>query len=126
MKDQRVYLAHILECIERIGHYTTEGKEAFLIDIKTQDAVIRNLEVIGEASRRIDERFQNSNPEIPWRGMIGLRNVLAHHYVKVDIAEVWQVVEKDLPDLEKALKVFLPPLEQLESEIAGEESQSTE
>ncbi len=120
MKDPRVYLAQILERIERILKYTSEGKESFFKDALIQDAVIRNLEVIGEASRRIGEEYRSAHPEIPWRGMIALRNVLIHNYEGVDVNQVWQVVEQELPGLKKALEAFLPPLDMLEEEINKE------
>ncbi len=122
MKDQRIYLAHILECIDKIELYVVKGREFFHNDTMTQDAVIRNLEVIGEASRRIDAEFHRIHPELPWKELIGMRNILIHQYEKVDMEEVWGVVEKDLPCIKRVLSRFLPSLEQLEAEIAGEES----
>jgi uncharacterized protein with HEPN domain len=68
-KDMRVYLAHILECIEKIERFTRGGKEEFLQEALIQDAVIRNLEVIGEASKRVDNSYRTSHPQIPWRKM---------------------------------------------------------
>lgn len=97
MKDPRVYLAHMLECIERVELYTRDGHEAFLASPMAQDAVIRNLEVIGEAAKRVSDNFRLSHPEIPWRGMAGLRNVLIHDYEGVDANQVWRVVEGELP-----------------------------
>lgn len=118
-KDPRVYLAQILERIVRIENYTKIGKEAFLSDQLVQDGVIRNLEVIGEAASRIGPEFRAVHKEFPWRGMTALRNVLIHDYEGVDLHKVWQVVEKELPPLKAAIEKILPPLEQLEREIAG-------
>ncbi len=107
MKDNKVYLVHILDCIERIKEYTAEGKEHFKDSLKTQDAVIRNLEIIGEATKRISLEYRNKYPYIPWRQMAALRDVLIHDYMGVDINIVWNVVEKDIPELEKLIrKVF--------------------
>ncbi|MBW2618036.1 MAG: DUF86 domain-containing protein [Deltaproteobacteria bacterium] len=117
-KDPRVYLAHILERIERIEQYTVGGRGSFLADLQVQDAVIRNLEVIGEATKRVGLDFREANPEIPWRGMAALRDVLIHDYDEVAMAEVWSVIERELPPLKKALTASLPPLDQLEREIA--------
>jgi len=75
-KDPRVYLVQILERIDRILGYTSEGKEAFFADPRTQDAVIRNFEVIGEAAKRIPEEYRKEQPAIPSRALAGFRDVL--------------------------------------------------
>jgi len=120
-KDPRVYLAHILECIQKIERFTEGGKEHFLQDELIQDAVLRNFEVIGEAAKRLDYVYRANHPEIPWRAIAGLRDVLIHQYEEVDLAKVWVIVEKDLPSLRQSIADLLPPLEQLERELAGEE-----
>jgi len=119
-KDPRVYLAHILECIERIQRYTTKGKKQFLQESLVQDAVIRNFEVIGEAAKRVPEVYREQNPSIPWKMIAGFRDVLIHNYEGVDVNRVWQIIESDLPQLKNAIVLILPPLDQLERELAGE------
>ncbi len=121
MKDHRVCLVHILEAIQKIRRYTKQGREAFLAEEVIQDAVIRNLEIIGEATKRIAPEIRLRYPEIPWKGMAGLRDVLIHHYEGVNLARVWSVLEDDLPPVEEAICQVLPPLDELEREIAGEE-----
>jgi uncharacterized protein with HEPN domain len=120
-KDPRVYLAQILERIERILTYTAGGKEAFFGDARTQDAVIRNFEVIGEAAKRIPEEYRKGQPSIPWRELAGFRDVLIHQYEGVSLAEIWQIVERNLEPLQQAIAAILPPLDELEKEITGEE-----
>jgi len=121
MKDYRVYLAQILERIERIEEFTTEGKDTFMGNKLLQDAVIRNFEVIGEASKRLPPEFRDQHPEIPWRRITAFRDVLIHAYDRVDIKEVWSIVEQELPPLKQAITAFLPPMDQLEKELAQED-----
>lgn len=97
------YLHHILEAIDRIQMYCEDIDEvAFMGSSLIQDAVIRNFEIIGEASRNIERvapDFVRSHPEIPLSFAYDMRNVLAHGYYKVDLAVVWRTIERDLPDL---------------------------
>ena len=120
-KDLRVYLAQILERIDRILEYTAEGKDAFFADGRTQDAVIRNFEVIGEAAKRIPGDYREKHPLIPWRALSGFRDVLIHQYEGVSVAEIWQIIERDLETLREAIIKVLPPLEELERQIAGDD-----
>ena len=85
MKSDRVYPFHIRDCLERIGEYTAEGREGFDHDRRTQDAVIRNLEVIGEAAKQLSEDVRQQYPPIPWRQIAGLRDILIHHYFGVNL-----------------------------------------
>ena len=120
-KDPRVYLAHVIECILKIERFTQVGRAVFLRDELVQDAVLRNFEVIGEAAKRLDDTYRADHPQIPWRAIAGLRDVLIHQYEGVNLQQVWNIVEKDLPGLKNSIKGLLPPLEQLERELAGEE-----
>jgi len=120
-KDPRVYVAQILERINRILEYTAEGEKAFFADVRTQDAVIRNFEVIGEAIKRIPDEYRTAHPKIPWRQLAGLRDVLIHQYEGVSLHEIWLMVEKDLNPLRQAIAGILPPLEELERQIAGDD-----
>jgi uncharacterized protein with HEPN domain len=120
-KDPRVYLAHILECIQKVERFTAGGEVQFLREAMVQDAVIRNFEVIGEAAKRIDDGYRTAHPGIPWRALGGLRDVLIHQYEGVDLEKVWAIVRKDLPPLKEAIAGLLPPLDRLERELAGED-----
>lgn len=97
------YLGHILEAIERIQHYVDDMDEVGFLDSKlVQDAVIRNLEVIGEASRNIERvhpEFAAAHPELPLALANDMRNALAHGYFKVDLEIVWKTIQGNLPDL---------------------------
>ncbi|MBV5295273.1 MAG: DUF86 domain-containing protein [Curvibacter lanceolatus] len=97
------YLAHILEAIERIDSYTRHlDAKAFTNEKLVQDAVIRNLEVIGEAGNNIEKHhpgFAAAHPELPLSIAYDMRNALAHGYFKVDLAVVWQTIQSDLPEL---------------------------
>lgn len=108
MKNDRAYLLHIRDAIRRIVLYTRRGKRAFLSNLKTQDAVIRNLEVIGEAAKNLSSAFKAKQEGIPWKSMAGMRDKMIHEYFGVDIEIVWAVVHKELPEIlnkiESALK----------------------
>ena len=120
-KDLRVYLAHILESVLRIEEFTREGKQAFLQQRMIQDAVIRNFEIMGEAAKRVPDEYRDHYPKIPWRLMAAFRDVLIHDYEEVDVERVWRIIENELPPLKEALLLILPPLDQLERELAGDE-----
>lgn len=106
MKRQpQVYLDHILESVKLIEEYT-EGAtgEDFLRSVKLQDLVIRRLEIIGEAVKRLPDNVKNANPEIPWKKIAGMRDILIHEYFGVDLKLTWEVVQKELPRLRKAVE----------------------
>jgi uncharacterized protein with HEPN domain len=121
-----VYLAHIVERADRIGRYIEGGESAFLRDPKTQDAVIRNFEVIGEAAKRVPPEYRARYPQIPWQLMAGFRDVLIHGYEGVDLGRVWSAAIRDLPAVRAAIAAILPPLDQLERELAGEDESEGE
>ena len=103
MKDDRLYLVHILECIDRIERYTAEGKKAFMADERTQDAVLRNLQVLSESTQRLSDGLKEAHPEVDWRGISGFRNVLVHDYLGIHLIRVWEIVEGDLSDLKESI-----------------------
>lgn len=116
-KDPRIPLVQILECIQRIESFTSDGKSAFYQDARTQDAVLHNLAVIGEAAKRVDAEYRARHPDIPWRSMAGLRDVLIHQYDRVRLELVWTAVENSLPALKEEIIKILPPLDALEREL---------
>jgi uncharacterized protein with HEPN domain len=103
MKDDSIYIDHILNSINRIIDYISgKNREAFESDQLTQDAVVRQLEVIGEATKRVSNELRLKNPDIPWSDMAGMRDVLIHDYIDVDLGVVWKTASEDIPNL-KAL-----------------------
>lgn len=108
MKDRQVFLKHLADCLARVREYTAEGQEAFARDRKTQDAVIRNLEIMGQIVKDLGpESLAAQQPEIPWARIAGARNILAHQYLGVDLSLVWNIVERDLDALESAVRELL-------------------
>lgn len=111
MKAVKPYLQDILKAIKRIENYTKEGKDSFFQDTKTQDAVTRNFEIIGEVVKRIPKDILNQRPEVPWQDIAGFRDVLIHDYDEIDLDEVWLTVERDLPTLHKAVDALLESID---------------
>ena len=107
MKDDRPYLEHIHESILRIESYTTEGWDAFARSSMVQDAVVRNFEIIGEATKRLSDESKARHPRIPWRQIAGFRDVLIHDYMGVSMRRVWNAVENELPGLRAAIEDLL-------------------
>ncbi len=107
MKDDRAYLLHIRDCTARIAEYTAGGRDVFFADTKTQDAVMRNLEVIGEAVKKISDGLKSSSPDVQWKQIAGMRDILIHHYFGVKLETVWSVVKDHLPELCSAVDTLL-------------------
>jgi len=103
-----LHLTNILACVERICDYTAAGKQAFLTSLMMQDAVIRNFEIIGEAAKQLSPELRASAPDVPWSSIARFRDFLAHQYLRVELAEVWKVVESDLPELAPRIRRLLP------------------
>jgi len=107
-RDWRVILADILESINKIENYV-EGitYEQFMQDNKTKDAVVRNLEIIGESANQIPKNIRQKFSDVPWPQIIGLRNRMIHGYFVVDYRIVWEIVKKDIPLLKRELETLL-------------------
>lgn len=107
-RSDRVLLEDILEAAERAIDYCEDLTfEAFLKDTKTQDAVVRNIEIIGEATKGLSDSLRGENPDVPWKSVSGMRDRLIHDYFGVNWDIVWDVVQRDLPDLIRTVRRIL-------------------
>lgn len=106
-KKPEVYLADMLQYGRRIVRYTASGRADFFVNPMVQDAVMRNFEVVGEAASRVPQDLRTATPQIPWRSVVGFRNVLIHGYSGVSLEEVWEIVQNTLPELLQALESLL-------------------
>ena len=107
MSRDEVYIRHILDAIAKIERYVAVGQEQFFAEPLWQDAVIRQLEIVGEATKRISRDVRNRYPDVEWRRMAGMRDVLAHNYMAVDLRVVWRVTQQSLPELKRQLEAIL-------------------
>jgi len=107
VKDDAIYLQHILECLRRIEENTSGGYEAFMGSHTLQDAVLRNLQTMAEATQRLSEGAKAARPAVQWRAISGFRNVLVHNYLGIDLEQIWSIVQRDVPALRAALE---PPV----------------
>jgi len=110
-----MYIEDIINCIEKIERYVGElSYQNFVKNSLVFDATIRNLEVIGEASKNISEEIINQYPEVPWKSMIGLRNILIHEYFGIDPEIIWEIIKTDLPKTKPFILQILRELKKRE------------
>jgi uncharacterized protein with HEPN domain len=107
MKDSRLYLIHVRDCIARIQDYTQGGKTEFMGNGMVQDAVLRNLEIMGESVKKLPDAWKQTQPQVEWVKVGDFRNVLAHDYLEVDLDVVWNIIENYLPSLEAAVRALI-------------------
>ncbi|PIR91067.1 hypothetical protein COU03_03235 [bacterium (Candidatus Gribaldobacteria) CG10_big_fil_rev_8_21_14_0_10_41_12] len=104
-RDFKLFLFDILASVDAIeGYFDKISKKEFFETHLLQDGVVRRLEIIGEAAKNIPLRIRNQNGEIPWKKIVGLRNIITHEYFGVNLERVWNIVKDDLPELKKQIK----------------------
>ena len=106
-RDPLVLLEDIILAIQKVGRYTAQmDHDAFLADELVVDGVARNLEIIGEAARQLPEEFRRNHAEVPWTQIAGLRNRIVHDYFGLDLEIIWEIIQHDLPELEKQVRAL--------------------
>jgi len=107
MKRDQLHLEHISECIDAIQEYIRPGKEFFLSDRKTQKATMRELQELAESTQRLSSQLKERCPDISWFAIAGFRNVLVHDYLGINILQIWEIVDRDVPNLKSAINNLL-------------------
>lgn len=113
MRDPTERLRDILEAIEHIERYATRGRQEFEREELLQVWMVHHLQIIGEGAARLEEDFRRYHPVVPWAQIIAMRNLLVHEYFGVDINEVWNIIDRDLPDLKRGLETVMKELDDL-------------
>ena len=107
-KDPKIFLGHILESIEAIERYANgQTFDTFLQSTKDQDAVIRRIEIIGEAVKNLPEQFKRQYPDVPWQDAADMRDKLIHEYFDVDAHIAWDTIQNDLPEFKRKIEEIL-------------------
>jgi uncharacterized protein with HEPN domain len=108
IKDDLAYIEHILECIRKIKKYSSRLTfTKFKVNELLQDAIIRNIEIIGEASKKVSLNTKQTYSKIPWKEISGLRDKLVHDYIGIDVKVIWKTIKEDIPTLEKLIGEIL-------------------
>jgi len=119
LKDDAIYLRHILECIRRAEENTAQGYDAFVTSHTLQDAVPRNLQTMAESTQRLSDEVKSAYPAVEWRANSGFRNVIVHNYLGIDLEQIWSIVQEDVPTLKAAVEPIFPAAAVLAPETAA-------
>lgn len=106
-KDDTVYMRHILECIRRIEDDIAEGRDRFMISHTLQDSVLRSLQVMAESTQRLSNGAKVARPEIKWQSIAAFRNIVVHDYLGIDLETVWDITQRDVPELKQGIEAML-------------------
>ena len=107
MRSERERLLDILEAIERIEKYAEEGKDAFESNELIQTWIVHHITIIGEACRTLPDDFQAQYASVPWADIVGMRNILVHHYFGIDYNIVWDIITDKLPELQQYIEEII-------------------
>ena len=107
MKGDQLYLQHIRDAIEKIESYVSVGRNAFMAESHWHDATIRQLMIVGEATKSLSPELRSRHPDVPWRRIAGLRDVLVHNYLGVDVRMVWDITQNHIPLLKRSVQAIL-------------------
>lgn len=110
MKDDSVYLRHIDECLRRIEKNISIGLDEFLASDTIQDATLRNLQTMSEASQGLSDEIKSTRPDIEWDRISAFRNILVHNYLGIDLQLIWTIIERDMPALKQAVSEMVQNL----------------
>jgi uncharacterized protein with HEPN domain len=111
LRDDSVYVAHILECIRRIELNVAEGEDVFRSSLTVQDAVLRNLQTMCESTPRLSVAAKAKHPQVEWRKIAAFRNVLVHEYMGIKVDRVWAIIQEELPSLKQAAEMLSADLQ---------------
>ena len=107
-RDFIMYLEDILQCTKKIHTWTRNmTQEEFLSDGKTQDAIIMNIGIIGEATKNLPLAIKRKYPGVSWKKMVGMRNILVHEYFGINLKKVWKTIQQDIPDIKEKISKIL-------------------